>query len=75
MRFNHNNTKAQKYFMGGFEKTVELHKSALLPKVVTILKTLYDEDIVEEEVCHTNKIFGLVPVIMSPFMLYSFSFF
>merc|ERR1712154_367748 len=33
MRFCHENTKAQKYFMGGFEKTVELFRDRLLNKV------------------------------------------
>jgi len=49
MRFCHENTKAQKYFMGGFEKTVEIRKDKLLPKVPVILKTLYDEDVIDEE--------------------------
>merc|ERR1719188_2970553 len=49
MRFCHENTKAQKYFMGGFEKTVQIRKDKLLPKVPVILKTLYDEDVIDEE--------------------------
>lgn len=49
MRFCHENTKAQKYFMGGFEKTVELFRDKLLNKVPVILKVLYDEDIIDEE--------------------------
>jgi len=49
MRFCHENAKAQKYFMGGFEKTVELRKEKLLNKVPVILKTLYDEDVIDEE--------------------------
>ena len=49
MRFCHENTKAQKYFMGGFEKTVELFREKLLSKVPVILKVLYDEDIIDEE--------------------------
>ncbi len=36
--------------MGGFEKSVEAYRATLLPKVATILKTLYDEDIVDEEI-------------------------
>lgn len=50
LRFTHENQKAQKYLLGGFEKTVEAHKEALLPKVAGILKTFYDEDILDEEV-------------------------
>jgi len=50
LRFCHNNTKAQKYLMGGIEKTIESHKEALLPKAGLILKALYDEDILDEEV-------------------------
>ncbi len=49
-RFTSDNQKAQKYLLGGFEKTVEVHKTALLNKVAVILKTFYDEDILEEEV-------------------------
>jgi len=50
LRFTNENQKAQKYLLGGIEKTVEVNKVALLPKVATILKTLYDEDIIDEEV-------------------------
>ncbi len=50
LRFTHNNQKAQKYLLGGFEKTVEAHRDALLNRVPIILKTFYDEDILEEEV-------------------------
>lgn len=50
LRFTHDNQKAQKYLLGGFEKTVEEHKDQLLAKVAVILKTFYDEDIIDEEV-------------------------
>lgn len=50
LRFTHGNQRAQKYLMGGVEKTVEAHRDALLPKVPSLLKALYDEDVVEEEV-------------------------
>lgn len=50
LRFTHENQKAQKYLMGGIEKTIEAKKDDLLPKVPAILKTFYDEDILEEEV-------------------------
>lgn len=50
LRFALKNQKAQKYLMGGIEKTIETHKDVLLPKAGHILKTFYDEDILEEEV-------------------------
>lgn len=50
LRFTAGNQKAQKYLMGGIEKTIETHQEALLPKVPHIFKTLYDEDILDEEV-------------------------
>ncbi|XP_018021523.1 eukaryotic translation initiation factor 5 [Hyalella azteca] len=48
--FTHGNDKSQKYLLGALEKLVEMKKEALLPKVPHILKTLYDHDIVDEEV-------------------------
>lgn len=50
LRFTHENQKAQKYLMGGIEKTVEARKDELLPKVPAILKMFYDEDVLDEEV-------------------------
>ena len=50
LHFTNKNTKAQKYLMGGIEKTIETHKDVLLPKVPHILKSFYDEDIIDEEV-------------------------
>merc|ERR1712061_246772 len=49
-KFTNDNNKAQKYLMGGIEKTIETNKAALLPKVAHILKAFYDEDILDEEV-------------------------
>lgn len=50
-QFCHENTKAQKYLLGGIEQLVgNVHKEELLPKVPHILKALYDLDIVDEEV-------------------------
>lgn len=50
-QFCHNNAKAQKYLLGGIEQLVgNVHKDTLLPKVPHILKELYDNDIVDEEV-------------------------
>ena len=50
LRFTHENQKAQKYLLGGIEKTVEVHAAVLMPRVPHILKALYEEDILEEEV-------------------------
>nr|CAB3241987.1 eukaryotic translation initiation factor 5 [Phallusia mammillata] len=50
LRICNENKKAQKALLCGFEKTVELHPDALLPKVAHIVKDLYDLDIIDEEV-------------------------
>lgn len=50
LRFTHENQKAQKYLMGGIEKTIEARKDTLVPKTAHILKAFYDLDILEEEV-------------------------
>uniref|UniRef100_A0A8C1RP94 Eukaryotic translation initiation factor 5 n=1 Tax=Cyprinus carpio TaxID=7962 RepID=A0A8C1RP94_CYPCA len=50
LRFCHNNKKAQKYLLGGFECLVKLYQSPLLPRVPIILKDLYDADLLEEDV-------------------------
>jgi len=50
LRFTNENQKAQKYLLGGIEKTVEAMKDALLPKVPLIFKAFYDHDILDEEV-------------------------
>jgi len=42
--------KTQRALLGGFERLVGLQVRDLLPKITMILKTLYDEEIVEEEV-------------------------
>ena len=49
-QFCHNNKKAQKYLLGGFECLVKLHQAQLLPRVAVILKDLYDADLLEEDV-------------------------
>lgn len=50
LRFCHENKKAQKYMLGGFEKLVgDVYKEALFPKIATILKQFYDEDVIEED--------------------------
>lgn len=50
IRFTHENPKAQKYLMGGLEKTVESQEAALLPRVPHILKEMFETDILDEEV-------------------------
>jgi translation initiation factor 5 len=51
LRFCHENPKAQKYLLGGFEKLVgDVYKDKLFGKSIEILKLLYDEDILEEGV-------------------------
>lgn len=51
LRFTHENQKAQKYLLGGFEQLVgNVHPDALMPKVAHILKSFYDHDIVDEEI-------------------------
>uniref|UniRef100_A0A4W4F5I6 Eukaryotic translation initiation factor 5 n=1 Tax=Electrophorus electricus TaxID=8005 RepID=A0A4W4F5I6_ELEEL len=50
VKFCHNDKKAQKYLLGGFECLVKLHQSQLLPRVSIILKDLYDSDLLEEDV-------------------------
>ena len=51
LRFCHESPKAQKYLLGGYEKLVgDVFKEKLFGQALKILKQLYDEDIVEEEV-------------------------
>jgi len=50
LRFTLNNKKGQQYLLGGFETLVVAHKNILLPKVSLILKSFYDEDIIDERV-------------------------
>ena len=50
LRFCHQNPKAQKYLLGGFEKLVgDVFKDELFNNSMKILKQFYDEDILEEE--------------------------
>jgi len=50
LRFTHENQKAQKYLIGGLEKTIEKYESTLLPRVPLIFKEFFEEDVLEEEV-------------------------
>ncbi|KAI9143955.1 eukaryotic translation initiation factor 5 [Paraphysoderma sedebokerense] len=44
------NEKTQRALLGGFERLVGLQHKDLLPKIAAILKVLYDEELVDEEV-------------------------
>jgi translation initiation factor 5 len=50
LRFTHDDTKAQKYLLGGIELVVALHVAKLMDKVAVILKLFYDLDLLEEKV-------------------------
>jgi len=51
LRFTHENSKAQKYLIGGLEQLIgDVYKDSLMPKVAHIFKLFYDIDILEEEV-------------------------
>lgn len=50
LHFTNKSPKSQKYLLGAFEKLIEMKQEALLPRVSHILKSLYDQDVVDEEV-------------------------
>ncbi|KAG8429095.1 hypothetical protein GDO86_018313 [Hymenochirus boettgeri] len=50
LRFCHNNKKAQRYLLHGFECVIDMHQLHLLSKIPHILKEMYDADLLEEEV-------------------------
>jgi len=50
LRFTNDNQKAQKYLIGGLEKTIETHQAILLPRVPHIFKEFFEEDMLDEEV-------------------------
>lgn len=50
LQFVLGNRRAQKYLLIGFEKLVETYQKQLLPKAAHILKSFYDNDLLEEEV-------------------------
>lgn len=50
LRFCHNNKKAQRYLLHGFECVVSIHQAQLLSKIPHILKEMYDADLLEEDV-------------------------
>lgn len=50
LRFTHDDTKAQKYLIGGVEQILALHTSKLMDKVPIIFKMFYDLDLLEEKI-------------------------
>lgn len=50
LRFTHDDTKAQKYLIGGVELILALHADKLMDKVAGIFKYFYDHDLLEEKV-------------------------
>lgn len=50
LRFTHDDTKAQKYLLGGVEQIIALHSEKLMDKSAGILKMFYDLDLLEEKV-------------------------
>lgn len=50
LRFTHNNSRAQRYLIGGLEQIIALHKDKLMLKVAVILNRFYDCDILDEKV-------------------------
>ena len=59
------NRKAQKFLLIGFEKLVEAYNGQLLPKAALILKSFYDNDILEEEAIleWANKVSDVLCVV------------
>lgn len=50
LQFCHNNKKAQRYLLHGFECVVAVHQSQLISKIPHILKEMYDADLLEEDI-------------------------
>lgn len=49
LRFTHEDSKAQKYLIGGLEQIFSLHADKLMDKVPNVFKVFYDTDILEEK--------------------------
>ncbi|XP_062715369.1 eukaryotic translation initiation factor 5 [Aedes albopictus] len=49
LRFTHEDSKAQKYLIGGLEQIIALHADKLMDKVPGVFKLFYDTDILEEK--------------------------
>lgn len=49
LRFTHEDSKAQKYLIGGLEQIFSLHTDKLMDKVPNVFKLFYDTDILEEK--------------------------
>ncbi|XP_022094015.1 eukaryotic translation initiation factor 5-like [Acanthaster planci] len=50
LRFTNDSHKAQKYLLGAFEQLCKEYQDKLMPKVPSLLKKMYDLDLLEEEV-------------------------
>ncbi|XP_038075868.1 eukaryotic translation initiation factor 5-like [Patiria miniata] len=50
LRFTNDSHKAQKYLLGAFEQLCKTYEDKLMPKVPSLLKKMYDLDLLEEEV-------------------------
>jgi len=50
LRFTHDDTKAQKYLIGGIELILALHAEKLMDKAAGIFKMFYDLNLLEEKV-------------------------
>lgn len=50
LRFTVDDHKAQRHLLGGIEQLISKHFDTLFPKSAHIIKALYDNDVVEEEV-------------------------
>lgn len=50
LRFTLDDHRAQRHLLGGIEQLIMKHMDTLLPKSAHIIKALYDNDVVEEEV-------------------------
>ncbi|KHN83070.1 Eukaryotic translation initiation factor 5 [Toxocara canis] len=50
LRFTVDDHKAQRHLLGGIEQLIAEHVDTLLPKSAHIIKALYDNDVIEEEV-------------------------
>ncbi|XP_011674971.1 eukaryotic translation initiation factor 5-like [Strongylocentrotus purpuratus] len=53
LRLLNDNPKGQKYFLNGLEQLIALHAKSLVPKVPSILKAVYDLDLIDEDVILT----------------------
>ena len=50
LRLVHDSPKSQRSLLGGFEQLCALYEDKLMPKVPVLLETMYDLDLIEEDV-------------------------